>query len=188
MSADVRFATATSDPVSNVLMWILLAVAVITFGMMTLATVVTYDRAPPQPDRFMTVSGRTIMTNEDILDGKAGFQKADLMDYGSIYGMGSYYGEDYTANTLVRLGTVTKEQIAKSRFGRAYGNLSPDDQASVAAQMQRQLQGVNLTKPRLSVSDALAAAIGALQKEISASLSVARPAEGRTPAYSLTPT
>jgi hypothetical protein len=27
-----------------------------------------------------------------ILAGKAGFQKADLMDYGSLYGMGSYFG------------------------------------------------------------------------------------------------
>jgi len=26
------------------------------------------------------------------VSGKAGFQKADLMDYGSLYGMGSYFG------------------------------------------------------------------------------------------------
>ena len=32
------------------------------------------------------------MTDDDIVAGKAGFQKADLMDYGSLYGMGSYFG------------------------------------------------------------------------------------------------
>jgi len=28
-----------------------------------------------------------------IVAGKAGFQKTDVMDYGSLYGMGSYFGE-----------------------------------------------------------------------------------------------
>ena len=49
------------------------------------------------------------MTASDIQAGKAGFQKADLMDYGSLYGMGSYFGEDYTATNLVRLATLTQD-------------------------------------------------------------------------------
>jgi nitric oxide reductase subunit B len=187
MTDIANVAPAPSDPVSNVLKWILLLVAIVTFAMMGVATVVTYDRSPPQPDRFVDSHGRTLMTSADIFDGKAGFQRADLMDYGSIYGMGSYYGEDYTANTLVRLGTVTKEQLAKVRFGKALGTLSADDQAAVASQMQHQLQGVDLTRKQLAVPGELAAAIGALQKEISRSLLVVNPAEGWVPAYSLTP-
>ncbi len=176
---------ALRDPVSNVLKWILLLTAIVTFGMMAWATVVTYDRSPPQPDRFVDSHGRTLMTNADVFEGKAGFQRADLMDYGSIYGMGSYYGEDYTANTLVRLGTVTKDEVAKSRFGKTLGALSPDNQAAVASQMQRQLQGVDLTKAQVTVPDELAAAIGALQKEISRALLTPKPADGWTAAYSL---
>ena len=74
------------------------------------ATVQTYRAAPPQPDRFVGADGTVLMTDDDIVAGKGGFQKADLMDYGSLYGMGSYYGEDYTASTLVRLGTADAEQ------------------------------------------------------------------------------
>ena len=55
------------------------------------------------------------MTVDDIAAGKGGFQKADLMDYGSIYGMGSYFGEDYTASTLVRLGALTKQSLCRLR-------------------------------------------------------------------------
>ena len=80
------------DPVSNVLKWILLAVAVGSFALFAWATVLTYERAAPQPDRFVTPGGVALMTAEGILAGKAGFQKADLMDYGSLYGMGSYFG------------------------------------------------------------------------------------------------
>ena len=100
----------TEDRVSNVLKWVLLAVAILTFALMAWATVVTYERSPPQPDRFVTATGAPLFLGEDVFAGKAGFQKADLMDYGSLYGMGSYFGEDYTASVLVRLATLTRGQ------------------------------------------------------------------------------
>ena len=73
------------DPVSNVLKWVLLVVAVVSFALFAWATVLTYERAPPQPDSFVTTAGATLMTSDNILIGKAGFQRADLMDYGSLY-------------------------------------------------------------------------------------------------------
>ena len=60
------------DPVSNVLKWILLLVAIGSFGLFTWATVLTYERAPPQPERFVTSGGATLMTGDDILAGKGG--------------------------------------------------------------------------------------------------------------------
>ena len=65
--------TGTNDPVSNVLKWILLAVAVATFALLAWATVLTYERAPPQPDRFVGPGGTVLMTADDIFAGKAGF-------------------------------------------------------------------------------------------------------------------
>jgi nitric oxide reductase subunit B len=94
---------SADDPVSNVLKWILLVVAIVCFALIAWATVVTYDLAPPQPDRFVSPDGTTVFTGSDIVAGKGGFQKADLMDYGSLYGMGSYFGRDYTAYALKRL-------------------------------------------------------------------------------------
>jgi len=70
---------ATTDPVSNVLKWILLAVAVVTFALLGWATFFTYERAQPHPERFVGASGAPLMTADDILVGKAGFQKADPM-------------------------------------------------------------------------------------------------------------
>ena len=107
-----RIDPPVEDPVSNVLKWVLLVVAILTFALLAWATTATYRLAPPQPDRFVGADGAVLMTNDDIVAGKGGFQKADLMDYGSLYGMGSYYGEDYTASTLVRLGTATQNNVA----------------------------------------------------------------------------
>jgi nitric oxide reductase subunit B len=46
-----------SDPVSAVLKWVLLVVAIATFGLLAWATVMTYRAAPPQPERLVSASG-----------------------------------------------------------------------------------------------------------------------------------
>ena len=176
------------DPVSNVLKWILLAVAVGSFALFAWATVLTYERAAPQPDRYVTAGGTTIMTNDDIFAGKAGFQKADLMDYGSLYGMGSYFGQDYTAFALVRLANLTEENLAQARFGSALGSLSTEQQAAVRATMQQQLQGVDLTRQEVTIPDALAGAIATLRGDLAKSLHTIDLTTGWTPAYSLSET
>jgi nitric oxide reductase subunit B len=177
----------TNDPVSNILKWILLAVAVLSFALLGWATVLTYERAPPQPERFVSAGGAVLMTADDIFAGKVGFQKADLMDYGSLYGMGSYYGQDYTAWTLIRLAGLTEARIAQARFAKPFDELPPDQQAAVRTAMREQLQRVDLTQTTVSVPDALAGAIGTLRDSIAKELATTDLESGWTPAHSLTP-
>jgi len=173
------------DPVSNVLKWILLAVAVGSFALFAWATVLTYERAAPQPDRFVTPGGVALTTAEGILAGKAGFQKADLMDYGSLYGMGSYFGQDYTAFGLMRLAKLTEENLAQSRFGTGFDALSVDRQAAARDAMRQQLQTVDLTQREVVIPEALAAAIGTLRIEMANNMRIIDLTTGWTPAYSL---
>jgi len=175
------------DIVGNVLKWVLLFVGIGTFALLFWTTIVTYRTIPPQPDRFMVADGTVVMTADDILAGKGGFQQADLMDYGSIYGMGSYFGEDYTASTLVELGTETQNNIALSAGNLPFKNLSAAAQAAVTTQMQSALQGVDLTKQDVVLPPPLADAIVIVRDRIAKSFSVANPRTGWTPAYSLTP-
>ena len=102
MAQQITPRTATGDDtLGSILKWGLLAVAVVTFGLFGWATRRTYQLAPPTPARFTAPGGATLMTAHDIEQGKAGFQRADLMDYGSLYGMGSYFGPDYTATVVI---------------------------------------------------------------------------------------
>ena len=50
------------DPVGNVLKWVLLAVAVVTFGLLGWATTRTYALAPPIPARFLAPDGTAVLT------------------------------------------------------------------------------------------------------------------------------
>jgi nitric oxide reductase subunit B len=61
------------------------------------------------------------------------------MDYGGLYGMGSYYGEDYTASTLVRLATATKNNLVLGGAG-GRSRLRPPEQAAAAAAMRAELK------------------------------------------------
>ena len=173
------------DPVSNVLKWILLLVAIGSFGLFAWATVLTYERAPPQPDRFVTAGGAALMTDDDIVAGKGGFQSADLMDYGSLYGMGSYFGEDYTAFELMRLATLTEDNLAQSRLrqgirrpaARAAGAVRTDDAASSFRGSTSPARG---RRPR-----ALAAAIARCGPRWQPICGIIDLAKGWTPASSL---
>jgi nitric oxide reductase subunit B len=180
-------AAASVDPVSNVLKWILHGVAIVCFAIFAWATVLTYDRAPPQPERFVSASGTIVMLDADIVAGKAGFQRADLMDYGSLYGMGSYYGQDYTAWTLIRLAGLVENNLAQTRFDKPYAALMPEQQAGVRDAMRAQLQHIDLTQRQVAIPDAVAGAISTLRADIAKELGTADPDTGWTPAYSLNP-
>ncbi|WP_454884335.1 nitric-oxide reductase large subunit [Sphingomonas oryzagri] len=176
-----------ADPVSAVLKWVLLAVAILTFGLLAWATVGTYRASPPQPERFLARDGSVLMTADDIFAGKGGFQKADLMDYGSLYGMGSYYGEDYTASTLVRIGTAAREAEARSAYGKPFSSLGDEQQAAATAAMQKALHGIDLTRRDVILPDSVAGAVVSVRDDLARALRVADPASGWTPAYSLRP-
>ena len=170
------------DPVSNVLKWILLAVAVATFAILGWTTNLTYKAAPPFPDRFVTADGTLLMSAADIQAGKAGFQKADLMDYGSLYGMGSYFGEDYTASNLVRLATLTEDehrqgQNRQSAVGSAHRKSRPRSKLRCRSSCRASIS----RKQVATVPDAVAAAITTLRGEIAQSLLRHDFAKGWTP-------
>jgi nitric oxide reductase subunit B len=125
------------------------------------------------------------MTSQDVEGGKASFQRADLMDYGSIYGMGSYFGEDYTAEYLVRLGQVTEDNLARERFGKPFAALGEEEQTTVRAVMQRQLKSIDLSRAEAPLSAEVASAIQTLRTEITQQLTHHDFIKGWTQAYSL---
>lgn len=177
--------TAETDNISQVLKWILLITAIVCFGVLIWGTYKTFQLVPPLPQQFLTSSGKVIMTSNDIIEGKAGFQRADLMDYGSLYGMGSYFGEDYTAKYLVRLGQLTEEEIGRQRFGKSSTNLSESEQYVARKAMQQALQHIDLSHQTAILSEPVATAVSQLQSEIAQRLLHHNFETGWTKAYSL---
>ena len=61
-----ELSTPSIDPIGDILKWVLLAVAVICFGLMVWATVLTYEKAPPHPQAFTDRSGRCCQSNDNL--------------------------------------------------------------------------------------------------------------------------
>lgn len=140
---------------------------------------------PPQPDRFIGPDRAALMTTADIVAGKGGFQKADLMDFGSLYGMGSYFGEDYTASALRRLATLTEDNLAEARYGKTFGDLPSEQQPVIRTAVQHALQGLDLTRREVTLPDELAKAVVTLRDELSRRFATSDPTTGWTQAHSL---
>ncbi len=174
-----------TDPIADVLKWILLVTSILCFTALIWGTYKTYQLAPPLPDKFLSPSGQVVMTADDIVAGKGGFQQADLMDYGSLYGMGSYFGEDYTALYLTRLGRLTEQAIAKEVYQKNFAELSEGDQYVVRKNMQESLQQIALSEKAAPLSGPVTGAISQLQGEISQFLLNHDETNGWTKAYSL---
>lgn len=173
------------DPVSNILKWALLIVAVVSFVFIVWGTYETYQLVPPLPKTFTAQDGQILMTEDDVVAGKAGFQRADLMDYGSLYGMGSYFGEDYTAKYLVRLGQLIENELALQLFSKQLTDLSVGQKYEVRLAMQQQLKQLDLTQTNLILSSSVSKSIIQLQSEIKNELLNHNADAGWTKAYSL---
>ena len=169
------------DRTTKVLIVVLLLVTVAAWAAMGWMTALTYRGAPPLPERITSASGDTLMTRADLIAGKAGFQKADLMDYGSLYGMGAYFGEDYTASVLVALARQTEAAVTNS----APGSVNDSEQLRDRERMRSLLQGIDLTADPAVVPDPVAAAIRQVRDDLSRRLLRNDDAAGYAAAHSL---
>lgn len=55
---------------------------------------------PPIPKEVKSVSGEVLYTYDDVIAGKGYFQEFDLMDWGTMLGMGAYMGPDFSTDFL----------------------------------------------------------------------------------------
>lgn len=175
------------DRTVRALKWALFITLVVTVGILIYGTLATYRYAPRKPDRFLTDGGQTVMTTNDIVQGQAAFQKADLMDYGSLFGMGSYYGEDYTASFLTALGRQVNDALARTQTGKPFAQLDAAQQYSVRKRMQHMLQGIRLDQKQVRLAPALVTAVSAIKARAMQELQHDQANAGWTRAESLSP-
>jgi len=120
---------------------ILAAVFVFNLIVMGGGAWLAYQSAPPIPDEVVGPDGATIVTGEQIRDGKKTFQQDGLMNHGSILGNGAYHGADYTADTLNLKVEYMRDYYARERHGSDYDALSSSEQAAIADVAEQDLDG-----------------------------------------------
>ncbi|USZ67226.1 cbb3-type cytochrome c oxidase subunit I [Halorussus salilacus] len=110
---------------------ILAIVFVLNLAVMGVGAWYSYQEAPPIPQEVVGPDGDTMVTAEQVRDGKTSFQSNGLMNHGSILGNGAYYGEDYTADALDLKVEHMRDYYAREQYGEEYGALDDGERASV---------------------------------------------------------
>jgi nitric oxide reductase subunit B len=98
-----------------------------------------YQESPPIPEEIQGPDGQTVVTGQEIRDGKKAFQKNGLMNHGSILGNGAYYGADYTADALELKVQYMHEYYAQDRYDTNYTSLAAGEQAAINASVKSEL-------------------------------------------------
>ena len=107
----------------------------------------SYQQAPPIPQEFVGPDGETVVTDDQIQDGKATFQSDALMNHGSILGNGAYFGSDYTADALDRKVRYMRSYYAEERYGSPYDDLDAAERAAVDSLVEEDLASTDTTAP-----------------------------------------
>jgi nitric oxide reductase large subunit len=85
------------------------------------------------PSRWPAWTGRISKSGEDVVAGKALFQRTGLMDFGSLYGNGAYFSPDWTTGYLHRQTELVRDAAALAGFGAPFARFAPAAQAEVSA-------------------------------------------------------
>jgi nitric oxide reductase subunit B len=138
---------------SGLVVTVLIVVSVLIYG-----TVAVHRERPPIPNRVVSPDGVTVYTNDNIIDGKGVFQRTDLMDFGSLYGNGAYFGPDWGTDYLHREGQLMRDYYAGQRFSSPYSSLSATNQAVIDQQVIGELKTNRYTNGVLTLTDGEVAA------------------------------
>ncbi|EGV36291.1 nitric oxide reductase [Neisseria weaveri ATCC 51223] len=94
-----------------------------------------YKKAPPYPEKFVTSSGETFISKDDILAGQTAWQTTGGMEVGSILGHGAYQAPDWTADWLHRELVAWLDITAQQEHGKKFDELNHEQQAVLKARL-----------------------------------------------------
>ena len=99
-----------------------------------------YLKAPPIPEKIVTVSGRVLFTAQDIKDGQNVWQSMGGQEVGTIWGHGAYLAPDWSADWLHREAMYILNRWAKENYGSEYEKISDENKAMLQVRLQKELR------------------------------------------------
>ena len=92
---------------------------------------------PPIPQQTTSPSGEVLYTYDDVVEGKGYFQEFDLMDWGTMLGMGAYMGPDFTTDFIHFRAEYLYEVYAKELYQKSAAALTAIERAAVKERVKQ---------------------------------------------------
>lgn len=106
-------------------------IALFMVAMLIYYTANLQKEVPPIPQTVKSISGEVLYTYDDVIEGKSYFQEFDLMDWGTMLGMGAYMGPDFSTDFLHFRTEFLYDYYAKKLYGKANKELNNVERGSV---------------------------------------------------------
>lgn len=95
---------------------------------------------PPIPKNVVSQSGEVLYTYDDVIAGKEFFQQFDLMDWGTMLGMGAYMGPDFTTDFLHYRAEFLYDFYAEEMFKKTTKDLTPVEKGAVKERVKEDVK------------------------------------------------
>jgi nitric oxide reductase subunit B len=114
---------------------------------------------PPIPKEVKSESGEVLYTYDDVVEGKGYFQEFDLMDWGTMLGMGAYMGPDFTTEFFHHRAEYLYDYYGQQMYGKPAANLTDIERGAVKERVKEDFhKQTKLLENGVTYTDASAAA------------------------------
>lgn len=95
---------------------------------------------PPIPKTVKSVSGEVLYTYDDVVAGKGYFQQFDLMDWGTLLGMGAYMGPDFSTDFMHYRAEFLYDFYAQELYGKTNKELTVVERGAVKERVKQDVK------------------------------------------------
>ncbi len=114
---------------------------------------------PPIAKEVKSVSGEVLYTYDDVAEGKGYFQEFDLMDWGTMLGMGAYMGPDFSTEFFHHRAEYLYDYYGKEMFGKSSKELTDEERGAVKVRVKKDFhEQTKLLESGVTYTDASAEA------------------------------
>lgn len=112
-------------------------IALIMVSMLIYYTANLQKEVPPIPKTVKSESGEVLYTYDDVVNGKGYFQQFDLMDWGTMLGMGAYMGPDFSTDFLHYRAEFLYDYYGKQLYNKPNSQLSEVERGAVKERVKQ---------------------------------------------------
>ncbi len=134
-------------------------IALIMVSMLIYYTANLQREVPPIPKVVVSESGEELYTYDDVVAGKGYFQEFDLIDWGTMLGMGAYMGPDFSTDFMHKRAEYLYDYYGQQIYGKSNSELTKIERAAVKERVKQDVKAqTTLLKTKTVYTDASAAA------------------------------
>lgn len=115
-------------------------IAIIMVSALIYFTANLQKEVPPIPKEVKSVGGELLYTYDDVVEGKGYFQEFDLMDWGTMLGMGAYMGPDFSTDFMHYRAEFLYDFYGKEIYGKLNKDLTAIERGAVKERVKEDMK------------------------------------------------